>query len=222
MKWDNDMSLKTWYKEFEFKEKDSSLILDFNYLIMKKIFIVVLYMLNYSLSFAQSLCDYKIATDSICVTFNKVKPSFDNWSTAQLNASYQDNTNNVVLTFEVPNFIDRFKTTLSDYCIIETESKQYKLINQKEVFLKETLNYTFTFVVQKDDLLEIVKNNLKKITFYFVPNEQFIKERLENDKFMGEELKRHLVRLSRKTIKYEVSNPNQAQYSALKSWLKIN
>jgi hypothetical protein len=189
---------------------------------MKKIFFILFIVLSYSFSFAHSLCDDKIFNDSIYVTFNKVKPSFDNWSSAQLNVIYQENTNNVILTFDVPNFILRFKTTLSDYCIIETESKQYKLINQKEVFTKETLNYTFTFVVQKEILIEIVNNNLKKITFYFVPNEQFITESLENDKFMGNELKRHFVRLSRKTIKYKISNPNQTQYIALKSWLKID
>lgn len=187
---------------------------------MKKLILVILYICNNSLSFAQSNDVQSFVVDSTSVTFNKVRPSFDNWSTAQLKVRNQVNNKNFVLTCDVPNYNLRFKTTLSDYCIIETNTKQFKLVNQKEVFAKETLNYTFTFVISKDDLNEIVNNSLKKITFYFVPNERYVEERLATDKLMTEELKRHFVRVSKMTLKYKVSNPDITQFSELKSWLK--
>ena len=189
---------------------------------MKKLFLIILCVFNFNLSFAQLSFIQKSVVDTIIVTFNKVKPSFENWSTAKLKVNAQPNTKNVVLTFEVPNYNLRFKTTFSDYCIIETDIKQYKLLNQKEVFIKETLNYTFTFVIPKEDLIDIMNSSLKRITFYFVPNEKFVKGRLDADKFIGEELKLHFVRVARMTMKYKVSKPDETQYNALKSWLKSN
>lgn len=188
---------------------------------MKKLFLITLYVLSGNLAFAQATTAQNSVSDTISVTFNKVKPSFDNWGTAVLKATTQASTGMIVINFAVPNYIERFKTTLNDYSIIETETKQYKLLNQKELSpTKGTLNYNFTFVISKDELIEIVNSDLKKITFYFVPNEKFVKERLAEDKFMGNELKRHFGRVAKMTLKYKVSNPDEVQYDKFVAWLQ--
>lgn len=190
---------------------------------MKKL--IFLYSLIFSnwLIFAQSTNALNSISDTLRVTFNKVQPSFDNWSTAELKICAETNSDKILLNFDVPNFNERFKTTLNDYCIIETDKKQYKLINQKEsVSKKGSLNYTFSFVITKTSLTEIVDSDLKKITFYFVPNEQFVKTQLAENNFMEESLKRYLGRVAKITLKYKVSKPNEIEYNNLKSWLLKN
>lgn len=188
---------------------------------MKKIFLITIFVITNNLSTAQENNADKGYNDTISVTFNKVRPSFENWSTAELKVTKQLNSDLVLMNFYVPNFNERFKTTLSDYCIIETDTKQYKLMNQKEVFTsKETMNYSFTLVIPKNDLSLIVTSKLKIITFYFVPNEQFVKNRLAENKFMDESLKKYLGRVAKMTLKYKVSNPVETQYDVLKTWLK--
>lgn len=185
------------------------------------ILIVAFFLCNTRISFAQSLVSKDSTVTEKSVTFYKVIPSFDNWNTAELKATFHKDTGAILFHFDVPNYILRFKTTLNDYCIIETANKHIKLMNQQESFSKNgSLYYTLTLLISKDNLEELKQNDIKKITFYFERNENYIKKQLEEDKLMREELKQHFARLSNRTIKYKVSNPNEKHYNELKFWLQ--
>lgn len=189
---------------------------------MKKLLIYHLFLFCSFISFSQVLLNNDTLNSNLAVKFNKVRQSFKEANTSTMYISYLTKSKEVLLTFDVPSFNFRLNTSLYDYCIIESKAEKVTLQNRIEGYAKgKDLNiYGFTFVISKDSLIKILSPNLKRITFYFTPNENKIKDYLGKNIYMRDELKKYLIKLSRKIIKYTISKPDEVQYSELISWLK--
>ena len=173
-------------------------------------------------SFAQDKTVLDTITNKISLMFNKVKYS-DNFSCkAELKVRYLSSSNSVLLHFEVPNYDYRFKTTLNDYAIVKFDKKEQTLQNLIASKQNERGNYIFVFKLSKENLLLILSNKLKSITFYFEPNEAYILRELAIHKGFGSDktLMNPYVNLAKQTVKTIVSKPNKKQYNELIVWLQ--
>jgi len=188
---------------------------------MKSIFAFVVYLLYANSSFSQD----KVTKDTIdsiqTVRFTKVKKSFKEANTALMKLKYTTDKKTIVLKFNVPSYIFRLKTTVSDYCVIETKTKKITLQNTGEIKSNGTdiiSYYDFTFYLSKDSTIDILTDEVKKITFYFMPNPEIEIYLLEN-KYVNKSYDKLTIRNSKRTIKYTISKPDKIQYNDVLSWL---
>ena len=107
---------------------------------MKKIQILIFYLLTFNFSFSQEIVSTDTVNCNQAIKFHKVKKSFKEANTAFMKLDYKKENQKGVIKFEIPSFIFRLKTTLSDYCIIETKIKKIKLQNTVETTTKD-LNF---------------------------------------------------------------------------------
>lgn len=188
---------------------------------MKKIQILIFSLLIFNYSFSQEIVSTDTVNCNQTIKFHKVKKSFKGANTALMKLDYKKENQKGVIKFEIPSFIFRLKTTLSDYCIIETKTKKIKLQNTVEITTKD-LNfisyYDFTFLLSTDSLQNILTDEVKKVTFYFTPNSD-IKKYLNENKLVNKGYDKLMKRNSKKTIIYTISKPDIEQYKQVLSCL---
>ena len=178
--------------------------------------------LSFLTFFGQIKSSNDTLSNNISVMFNKVKYSNEDSCRAELNAKYLPDTNRVLITFEVPNYDLRFKTTLNDYAIVKFEGEELKMQNLVETVKNERGHHIFVFELTKVEWVMFSVQKLKLITFYFLPNEAFIVKSLQNHKGFGSdlELMKPYVKLASQTVKTTISKPNKIQYKELIAWLQ--
>jgi len=188
---------------------------------MKIIKLFTIFLLCFNISFSQETVISDSSKIFQTIKFNKVKKSFREANTAIMQLNYlQDETMGLV-KFKIPSFIFRLTTTLSDYCIIETRTKKITLQNKVEIATNERdliSYYDFTFPLSKDSLLNIVSDEIKKVTFYFMPNTE-IKKYLKENRLINKAYDKLMIRNSKKAIKIIISKPDKIQYNEVLSWL---
>lgn len=188
---------------------------------MKNILSLWIFILCCNLSHSQ--VNDTVSLNSFVINFNKVKKSFKEGNKAEMKVEYIPNTKMATLKFKVPSFIFRLKTTKSDYCIIETNTNQILLQNEseKEVIGNDLVGfYDFSFNISKDSLANIITDDVKRITFYFMPNPEIEMYLLQNT-HINKSYDKLSIRNSKKTVKYIVSKPDKNQYETFKQWLKL-
>jgi hypothetical protein len=188
---------------------------------MKKIQILIFYLLTFNFSFSQEIVSTDTVNCNQAIKFHKVKKSFKEANTAFMKLDYKKENQKGVIKFEIPSFIFRLKTTVSDYCIIETKTKKIKLQNTVETTTKD-LNfisyYDFTFFLSTDSLQNILTDEVKKVTFYFTPNPE-IEKYLNENRLVNTDYDKLMKRNSKKTIIYTISKPDIEQYKQVLSCL---
>lgn len=176
----------------------------------------------------QSLPLNDTLANNLCLRFDKIKPNVEEFNMAEMSISYEKSNSTIKLYFVVPNYYLRYKTTPNDYILIETSNEIVKLQNEAEIAVAEgsisfnlihAQNYFFVCSVSKALFIRIFKDNIKKLTFCFAPNENFIKERLSKEKFFDKVVLRFIGLRAGDTIKYSVSQPNGIQYQKISEWL---
>ena len=139
---------------------------------MVKYFITIMFCFQNLIVFSQTNKSIDTIYSDLMINFNKVKPSFKETSTAQMQISYLKEKKIALVKFDVPSFWYRYNTSLADYCVVETLNNKLQLVNQVEAFAKgiDKNIYSFTYFISKDSLITLLSSNFKKITFYFTPN----------------------------------------------------
>ena len=156
----------------------------------------------------------------ITFSFNKVKPSFKETRTATMNVYLLKKLDLILIRINMLSFWYRANTSLTDYCIIKSKATNIKLYNQIITNVGGPNNnmYTFNFVISKDSLMNVLTTNFKKITMFFTPNSN-IKKYILRDTPKLTAYTKHAIKLSKKTIKYKIFNPNEKQMNELIAWL---
>ena len=184
------------------------------------------YFIGYSLS-AQSNSENGSA-DTINLRFNEITPNTGEFKGVEMNVSYDKKNDTILLDFVVPIDMFRYKTTLSDFVILETLTNNVKLHNLNENEVAEGSiyfnywyfkNYTFTCAIPKKNFAKLINDGLIKAVFYFAPNKNFIIERLAKEKLMAKSFVRFYEKKGSKTVRSSATEPDKANYLALSSWL---
>lgn len=189
---------------------------------MKIIFLLTILNLLCLGTIAQSTIKQDKVTSDILVMFNRVRYS-DNWSSkAELTAKYLQNNGSVLLSFEVPNYDFRFQTTLNDYATVKFDDNDIKLQNMVESNQNERGHHIFVFELPREKWTLFLKHQLKSITFYFAPNEEFIAKKIATYKGFGtdDKSRKQYIELAKKTVKTTISKPEKKQYNTFIAWLE--
>lgn len=182
---------------------------------------ILLYLFNICV-FCQNHPNTDTINSNIFVKFKKVKQSFREANTASMLISYMPKSDSIIINFDVPSFNFRLNTSITDYCIVNSNSENIKLQNKVEAKVKGINQdiYGFTFIVLKESLIKLLSSEIKNITFFFTPNEDKVKKYLTDNIYMSEGSKKYFIKLSKKTIHYKVSKPDKEQYEQLITWLE--
>ena len=188
---------------------------------MKKLLIYHLFLFIGVRSFCQVATNNDTINSNIVVVFDKVKPSSKESRISTMYLIYLKTSKQIMVRFDVPSYIFRLNTSLNDYGVFKTANGTFTLLNKIEGYFKgQNQNiYSFVFITSRDSLMKILSPKLDKVTFYFTPNENKLKEFLEKKYFLNDRLNKYFIKLSTKTIKYTISKPEKIQYEKLFSWL---
>lgn len=164
------------------------------------------------------------------ISFHKVTPSFEEANKAKLIAKYLDSAQLFNLRFVVPNYCYRYQTTPNDYFTIHTEKQSYRFANtiralpennDKLFYVMVIGKYIFETNIKSDALKEILSNSIQKVEFNFLPNnniEEGVQKIRKNDKL--DELEKHMISLSKRTIKVTIKDPEKNQLDFIKSFVE--
>ena len=157
--------------------------------------------------------------NNFTVQFNKI--SYDEgWAcTAFLNVNYEATISTVILTFEVPNYDVRYKTTKADYAVIKLNNIDLRLQNQVEHDADDLIQ-KFSLSISKNTAKELFSSGLKSVIFYFEPNQDFIKQKLNLEIGLNPGLKETLLENSNKTVTTTISKPNIKALNEVKLWIE--
>ena len=195
---------------------------------MYRIFYFTFMLLLTNLLVAQSNTLNDPDYSSIDVRFNKLRPNVKEFNTAEMSVNYNKIDNTIKIIFTVPNYWLRYKTTLSDYVVIETTNEKITLQNEVENTVAEgsismnlihSQNYFFTCSLSKDVFSKLVKDNITAITFCFAPNEDFIKKNLAENFIFDKVVVQTIKLRANNTLKYKASEPDTDQYQKLVAWV---
>lgn len=168
-------------------------------------------------------CQNENATDTLkCnIDIRYTRVEFSNaWADeAEMHVYYLPNNANVMLLFEVPNYDVRYKTTKKDFAVIKLKDKEVKLQNQVEKDANGLIQ-NFVLHASKDTMMELLNDGLKRITFYFAPNEDFIIKRLLNEKNLNPRYKDEISQLAKQTVQTTIWSPDKKKLQELKLWLE--
>lgn len=120
-------------------------------------------------------------------------------------------------------------TTLNDYFIIQTKNKSYRFYNSinslpdnnHKIFDVMVIGeYVFETKISSDFLKNILDESFRKIEFIFSPNnkiEEGIQKIKKNERLDG--LEKHMISLSKRSIKITIKYPDIIQLSNLKKMI---
>lgn len=168
--------------------------------------------------------------ESFRISFLKVNPSFDEANKAHLLISHNKSQNNFNIRFVVPNYCYRYMTTINDYFVIKTVKGDYKFnnivnavpVNSDKIFHVMVIGqYIFETTLTIDDFKEIFSQDIKKIEFYFMPNDSIRVgvEKLVKAKKL-DELEKHMILLAKRRIEVTIKEPNQQEADRIKVFIK--
>lgn len=196
---------------------------------MKQYIILIFLIFSYSVSFSKDTKIDTILNKKLEVNFNKVTPSFEEANKAKLIIQYIDSSKLFNIRFVVPNYCYRHKTTLDDYFIIQTKKGSYRFDNQvnslpennNQIFYVMVIGkYIFETNIKSDALKQILSNSIQKVEFNFMPNnniEEGVQKIRKSDKL--DELEKHMISLSKRTIKITIKEPEKNQLDFIKSFV---
>lgn len=196
---------------------------------MKQFCLMILAFISWFSSFSQEE-DNQISTkNNFEIIFNTVKPSFEEANKAIMKLNYIDSLKVFNIKFIVPNYCYRYMTTLNDYFIIQTKNKSYRFYNSinslpdnnHKIFDVMVIGeYVFETKISSDFLKNILDESFRKIEFIFSPNnkiEEGIQKIKKNERLDG--LEKHMISLSKRSIKITIKYPDIIQLSNLKKMI---
>lgn len=196
---------------------------------MKQFCLMILAFISWFSSFSQEEDNQISPKNNFEIIFNTVKPSFEEANKAIMKLNYIDSLKVFNIKFIVPNYCYRYMTTLNDYFIIQTKNKSYRFYNSinslpdnnHKIFDVMVIGeYVFETKISSDFLKNILDESFRKIEFIFSPNnkiEEGIQKIKKNERLDG--LEKHMISLSKRSIKITIKYPDIIQLSNLKKMI---
>lgn len=196
---------------------------------MKQFCLMILAFISWFSSFSQEKDNQISPKNNFEIIFNTVKPSFEEANKAIMKLNYIDSLKVFNIKFIVPNYCYRYMTTLNDYFIIQTKNKSYRFYNSinslpdnnHKIFDVMVIGeYVFETKISSDFLKNILDESFRKIEFIFSPNnkiEEGIQKIKKNERLDG--LEKHMISLSKRSIKITIKYPDIIQLSNLKKMI---